>query len=81
MLTRRALPEGRLAALGATPDFHDGPLARLDADGITIDPQAGRPHWHGERLDETWAIDVLWRPRTTETNPVADGGQRPVHGP
>ncbi|HAK54803.1 MAG: DUF222 domain-containing protein [Vicinamibacterales bacterium] len=40
-------------------------LDGLDAAGIAIDPRAGKPHWHGERLDETWAIDALWRPRAT----------------
>src|SRR5438128_5980734 len=32
ILSRRALPAGRLARLGATPDFHHGLLAR-DLDG------------------------------------------------
>tara|TARA_B100001964_G_scaffold230698_1_gene284494 strand:- start:974 stop:1237 length:264 start_codon:yes stop_codon:yes gene_type:complete len=48
-------------------------LVRLDNAGITIGPKAGSPDWHGERLDETWAIDVLWRPRPTGVDPAADG--------
>ncbi len=46
-------------------------LAHLNEAGITIDPQAGLPHWHGQRLDEVWAIDVLWRPRPASVDPVA----------
>ena len=41
-------------------------LARLDAAGIAIGAHAATPHWFGERLDETWAIDVLWRPRSSQ---------------
>ena len=79
-------PDGRpLPAAPPAPRWEGPPLAptlaRLGASGITIGAETGRPHWHGERLDESWAIDVLWRPRTTETNPVADGGQRPGPGP
>ena len=74
-------PDGRpLPAAPPAPRL-DGPplaptLARLGASGITIGAETGRPHWHGERLDEVWAIDVLWRPRPT-VDPVADGGQSP----
>ena len=68
-------PDGRpLPAAPPAPRW-DGPplaptLARLGASGITIGAETGRPHWHGERLDEVWAIDVLWRPRPT-VDPVA----------
>ena len=77
--TRFCRPDGRpLPAAPPAPRW-DGPplapsIAKVEAAGITIDPQAGLPHWHGERLDEVWAIDVLWRPRAASADPVADGG-------
>ncbi|MCY4660754.1 MAG: hypothetical protein OXF93_13215 [Acidobacteria bacterium] len=37
--------------------------ARLAAAGIAIGPATATPHWHGERLDLGYAIDVLWTPR------------------
>ena len=38
--------------------------ARLAADGsIRIGPATATPHWHGERLDLGYAMDVLWTPR------------------
>jgi hypothetical protein len=63
-------PDGRpLPAAPPAPRWGGPPLAptlaRLGAAGITIGAETGRPHWHGERLDEVWAIDVLWRPRPT----------------
>ena len=74
-------PDGRPLPAAPPAPHWDGPplaptLARLGASGITIGAETGRPHWHGERLDEVWAIDVLWRPRPT-VDPVADGGQSP----
>ena len=62
-------PDGRPLPVAPPAPRWDGPslaptLAHLATAGITIDPQAGRPHWHGEQLDEVWAIDVLWKPRT-----------------
>ena len=71
-------PDGRpLPVAPAAPRWGGPPLAptlaRLNAAGITIGPKTGRPYWHGERLDEVWAIDVLWRPRPTGVDPVADG--------
>src|SRR6266478_3382700 len=44
MLGRRALPAGRLARLGATPDFHHGLL------GLTI----------GERLRTIDGVRIAW---------------------
>ena len=60
-------PDGRpLPAAPPAPRWGGPPLAptlaHLEAAGITIGAETGRPRWHGERLDETWAIDVLWRP-------------------
>ena len=62
-------PDGRpLPDAPSAPRWAGEPLApalsRLAADGITIDAHTATPHWHGERLDDGWAIDVLWRPRT-----------------
>ena len=79
--TRFCRPDGRpLPAAPSAPRWGGPPLAptlaHLEAAGITIGPQTGRPHWYGERLDEVWAIDVLWKPRP-EVDPVADGGQNP----
>ena len=72
-------PDGRpLPAAPPAPRWGGPPLAptlaHLEAAGITIGAETGRPHWYGERLDEVWAIDVLWKPRP-EVDPVADGGQ------
>ena len=62
-------PDGRPLPVAPPAPRLDGPplapmLAHLKTAGITIDPQAGRPRWYGEQLDEVWAIDVLWKPRT-----------------
>ena len=62
-------PDGRpLPAAPAAPGWTDAPLApvstQLAAAGIPIDAHTSTPHWHGERLDMAWAIDVLWRPST-----------------
>ena len=75
-------PDGRpLPAAPSAPRWGGPPLAptlaHLEAAGITIGAETGRPHWYGERLDEVWAIDVLWKPRPTGVDPVADGGQSP----
>ena len=60
-------PDGRLLpAAPSAPHWNGvalGPtMSRLAASGITIDGRTATPHWHGERLDLPWAIDVLWRP-------------------
>ena len=64
-------PDGQpLPTAPSAPGWDGPPLAPssaiLSAAGIALDPQAGLPHWHGERLDEVWAIDALWRPRPAE---------------
>jgi hypothetical protein len=46
-------------------------LARLAEEGISLTAETTTPHWHGERLDLGWAIDVL---RGDEPLPA-----RPVH--
>ena len=68
---RFAWPDGRpLLAAPPAPSWTGVPLApstsRLAAAGITIDARTATPHWHGERLDLAWAIDVMWRPRTPD---------------
>ena len=56
-----------LQNLPAPPRWLGGALAptldRLPGDEIAISPHTAMPHWHGERLDEGWAVSVLWRPR------------------
>ena len=61
-------PDGRpLPAAPPAPRWAGAPLApilsHLEATGIAIGAHTATPHWHGEPLDEAWAIDVLWRPR------------------
>ena len=61
-------PDGRpFPAAPAAPRWTGPALAltdlRLDAAGIAIGPATATPHWHGERLDLGYAIDVLWTPR------------------
>ena len=61
-------PDGRpLPEAPAAPEWTSPPLApvtaRLQREGITIDPDTATPDWRGERLDLDWAIHVLWRPR------------------
>ena len=61
-------PDGRpLPEAPAPPDWTGRPLApvraRLERDGISIDPDTLTPDWRGERLDLDWAIHQLWRPR------------------
>ena len=61
-------PGGRPLPTAPPAPRWDGPplaptLAHLDEAGITIDPRTGLPHWLGERLDEVWVIDVMWKPR------------------
>ena len=65
-------PDGRPLPVAPPAPHWDGPplapmLARLGTAGITIGAETGSPHWYGERLDEVWAIDVLWRPRPTSS--------------
>ncbi len=61
-------PDGRpLPAVPRAAQWTGPPLAptdaRLDDAGIAIGPDTATPHWHGERLDLVYAIDVLWTPR------------------
>ncbi len=61
-------PDGRpLPEAPAPPDWTGRPLApvraRLERDGVSIDPDTLTPDWRGERLDLDWAIHQLWRPR------------------
>ena len=60
-------PDGRpLPAAPQSPRWTGSPLAptraRLAGASITIGAHTATPHWHGERLDLAYAIDVLWRP-------------------
>ena len=61
-------PDGRpLPDAPAPPAWTGRPLApvraRLERDGISIDPDTLTPDWRGERLDLDWVIHQLWRPR------------------
>ncbi len=61
-------PDGRpLPEAPPAPEWTGPPLApstaRLQHEGISIDPDTATPDWRGERLDLDWAIHVLWRPR------------------
>ena len=59
----RPLPEAPVA-----PIWSGEPLApvaaRLERDGVAIDPHTATPAWRGERLDVGWAVGLLWRPGT-----------------
>ena len=73
-------PDGRpLLAAPPAPRWTGVPLApstsRLAEAGITVDAHTATPHWHGERLDLPWAIDVMWRPRGAPA--IAPGRARP----
>ena len=63
-------PDGRpFPAVPPPPLWAGAPLApvdeRLDQDGISIDPHTATPAWRGERVDISWAVGLLWRPRST----------------
>ena len=65
-------PDGRpLRVAPPAPPWTGVPLAPTTAHladrGMTIDARTATPHWHGERLDLAYAIDVLWRPRPDQT--------------
>ena len=74
-------PDGRpLPEAPAAPEWTGPPLApvtaRLQHEGVSIDPDTATPDWRGERLDLDWAIHVLWRPRqqadATREEPAPD---------
>ena len=61
-------PDGRpLPEAPVPPAWTGRPLApvraRLEREGISIDPDTLTPDWRGERLDLDWVIHQLWRPR------------------
>ena len=74
-------PAGRpLPEAPAAPVWTDPPLApvtaRLEREGVSIDPDTLTPDWRGERLDLDWAIHVLWRPRSrAEAGTDGDAGE------
>ena len=57
------LPEAP-AALARTDPTLTPVTARLEREGVSIDPDTLTPDWRGERLDLDWTIHVLWRPRS-----------------
>ena len=74
---RFAWPDGRpLLAAPPAPLWKGAPLAdtnaRLASAGIPIDAHTATPHWHGERFDLAYAIDVMWRPRSTGQDTFRD---------
>ena len=76
-------PDGRpLLAAPPAPRWKGAPLApsasRLAAAGIAIDASTATPHWHGERLDLAYAIDVMWRPRSDEVPPRNPSAEAPA---
>ena len=61
-------PDGSpLPEAPAPPAWTGRPLApvraRLEREGVEIDPDTLTPDWRGERLDLDWVIHQLWRPR------------------
>ena len=73
-------PDGRPLPIVPPPPAWAGlPLEpvtdRLRRDGVHIAAHTATPHWLGERLDEAWAIDVLWRPPASG---LGASGPRPV---
>ena len=66
-------PDGRpLPEAPAAPFWSGEPLApvaaRLDREGVAIDPHTATPAWRGERLDVGWAVSLLWRPGTVSAS-------------
>ena len=66
-------PDGRpLPEAPAAPAWSGEPLApvaaRLDREGVAIDPHTATPAWRGERLDVGWAVSLLWRPGTVSAS-------------
>ena len=67
----RSLPEAPAAPVWTGPPL--APVtARLEQEGVSIDPDTLTPDWRGDRLDLDWAIHVLWRPRS-QAEAGADG--------
>ena len=70
-------PDGRpFPAAPAAPAWSGSALAptggRLAAAGIAVGPATATPHWHGERLDLAYVIDVLWTPRAGAAGDAPD---------
>ena len=66
-------PDGRpLPEAPPAPVWSGEPLApvaaRLDREGVAIDPHTATPAWRGERLDVGWAVGLLWRPGTVSAS-------------
>ena len=71
-------PDGQALPEAPPPPAVTGPplasvWARLDREGVRLDPHTATPAWRGEQLDLDWAVGVLWRPRggTPPAGPAA----------